>query len=154
MGVYHDTLTIRARACGARSRGRRFCFTLLTDLKPTKTAVFALIRLRNSAVFFFRIPLFKQFSSFLYHKIRLVLLSYRRFPFHAIFLNLISPRFTFWLWLLLHISSLAFENGFNSLATFYRVLKQYKQQLPHPKNIKWLICQPHNRIAQKITRSD
>ena len=34
------------------------------------------------------------------------------------------------------ISSLAFENGFNSLATFYRVLKQYKQQLPPPKNIK------------------
>lgn len=30
------------------------------------------------------------------------------------------------------ISALAFENGFNSLATFYRVLKQYKQQLPTP----------------------
>lgn len=37
------------------------------------------------------------------------------------------------------ISALAFENGFNSLATFYRVLKQYKSSTPPPRKIRRIL---------------
>ena len=64
-------MTIRARACGARSRCRRFYFTYLTALKTEKTAVFALIRLRNHRRFPFFGYLFKLFLPILYAQLRL-----------------------------------------------------------------------------------
>ena len=76
--VLHDTLTIRARACGARSRCRRFFFDRLTDLKAEKTAVFALIRLRNTAVYLFSASSLRIFGNSCTTKCTMYHLSYWR----------------------------------------------------------------------------
>ena len=68
--VLNDILTIRARGCAARSysQGVVLFISSLNLLKTKKTAVFALTRLRNTAVFFFFRELFKPLLLSLYDK--------------------------------------------------------------------------------------
>ena len=62
MGVYHDTLTFASAPAALKVKVSSLFIDRFTDLKTEKTVVFALIRLRNTTVFFFRKVFFLRLS--------------------------------------------------------------------------------------------